>query len=353
MKAGRFVIDTHVHAQRFAAGKAVREATGSLEGGSAWVSLSSAIRELEAYDNSARLLYDMDCYAVDACVLLPAFGMNNDLNLELVDKHPDRFVTVCNVGTYHRAVRAGELEWSIEGVCEELDRLLGTGRFVGIGEQLPYMPHPFDPMQPVSRETAMRNMLQIMEVARRHRVVVRYHTGCPMGYGVEYSTGSLGPANFNPLWAHDLAHAFPDVPIVFEHGGVQGWWSEKLWEDCLHVAASHDNVYLETGLWWTELYEKAIMDPNVGPEKLVWGTDWGASIPFHNQLHTSPPSYAVQLHKQGPVKHQVDFWGWSLRELGRLRVSQDDVNLIVGGNASRLFKLEPPLRRLFREPEAR
>ena len=53
------------------------------------------------------------------------------------------------------------------------------------------------------------------------------------------------------------------------HGGIQGWWSERLWEDCLHVAAAHDNVYLETGVWWAELYDKPLADPNIGPEKLL------------------------------------------------------------------------------------
>ena len=36
---------------------------------------------------------------------------------------------------------------------------------------------------------------------------------------------------------------------------------------------------------------------------------------------------------------EVDFWGWSLLEMGRLRIPQDDLNLILGGNAVRLFNL--------------
>jgi predicted TIM-barrel fold metal-dependent hydrolase len=107
----------------------------------------------------------------------------------------------------------------------------------------------------------------------------------------EYSFGRQGPANLNPLWAHDLAAAFPEVPIVFDHGGVPGWWWERLQEECLHVAAAHDNVYVECGLGWRELYDKALADPNAGPEKLLWGTDWGASLEFHSQPGRTPPSY--------------------------------------------------------------
>ena len=215
------------------------------------------------------------------------------------------------------------------------------------------MPYPPRPDRLVSREEQIENQMAVAEIARRHGVSMRSHTGSAMGYDVRYSTGVLGPSNFNPLWAHDLASAYPDVPIILDHGGIQGWWSERLWEDCLHVAAAHDNVYLETGLWWAELYDKPLADPNIGPEKLLWGTDWGASIPFHSQPGRYPPAYAVQVRSRGPVGHQVDTWGWSLRELARLRIPQDDLNLILGGNAARLFKLEPPLRRLFREPEVR
>jgi len=347
VKLGRFVVDTHVHAQRFAAGAALKGAQA--RPGEEWEALSSVIRDLEPYDNSERLLYDMECYGVDMCVLLPAFGMSNELNARIVEAHPDRFVAVCNVHEYLQRVRRGEEPWSIEGVCAELDRLLSTGSYVGIGEGSPYMPYPSNPREPVAQEVATRNMLAVMEVAARHRVPVQLHTGCPMGYGpTSHSSGPLGGFNLNPLWAHDLAAAFPDVPLVLNHGGVQGWWSEKLQEDCLHVAAAHPNVYLEAGLWWSELYERAISNPNIGADKLLWATDWGASMPFHYQPGRHPPVYPVQTRRQGIVHYQVDYWGWSLKEMARLRITQDDMNLILGGNAAHVYGLPVPHTRLFR-----
>ncbi|MQA84463.1 MAG: amidohydrolase family protein [Streptosporangiales bacterium] len=354
MKAGRFVIDTHVHAQRFAAGGAVREALSkAATGGERWETLSHVMGGLTPYDNSARLIYDMECYGVDMGVLLPAFGMTNELNLQLVEKYPDRFVAVCSVDEYAKRVAAGEEEWSIEGVCQELDRLLGTGKFVGIGEVAPYMPMPSSRKKPIGRVEAIDNLLAICEVADKYDVTLGFHTGCPMGYDAAYSTGGLGPMTYNPLWAQDLASAFPNLKIILVHGGIQAWWSEKIYEDCLLVAGSRDNVYLETGLWWRELYAKAVQDPNIGPEKLIWGTDWGASMQFHTQLDSYPPSYAVQLRKQGPPSYQIDYWGWSLREITGVRMAQDDLNLILGGNACRIFRIEPPHNRLFREPTPR
>ncbi len=346
MKLGRFIVDTHVHSQRTAAGTELRKATQESSKRLKYSDLGKILRELKPYDNSARLLYDMETYSVDLCIIRPAmtFGMNNDLNVRLVEKHPDRFAALCTPReTFEKALR-GEIEWTIEQACEELDRLLSTGKYVGIGEGMPIDPLILTGMKrQISQTQRIEQMMKAMEVAKKHKVPIYYHTGHTMGYILRVSE------TLNPLWAHDLAAEFPDVALIFDHGGMQGWWWEHFTDECLHVAASHDNVYLETGYWWTELYYKALLDPNVGPEKLIWGTDWGASIPIYSQPGRKPPTYAVQLRKQGVVTHQVDVWGWSLRQLDRLDISQDDLNLILGGNAVRLFKLKFPLTRMFRQ----
>ncbi len=348
MKPGRFVVDTHVHAQRFAAGGALAEREVAQTG--QWDMLGATMSGLVPYANTGRLEYDMDCYGVDLCVLLPAFGMTDELNLEIVAGTPDKYVAACGITDYMLRCRQGEDEWTIDGVCAEFDRLLGTGDFVAIGESMPYMPVPYDHHRPVSRTEAVTNMLRIAEVADRHGVPLRYHTGIPMGYTSPYSSGFLGPADFNPLWGHDIAAAFPNLTLIFDHGGIQAWWWERWYEECLNVVGAHDNVYVETGLWWRELYERPLVDPNIGPEKLLWGTDWGASMQIYSQLGRQPPSYAVQLRKEGIVHYQVDYWGWSLRELTSLRLSQDDMNLILGGNAARVFGLDVPFTRLFKPP---
>ena len=49
MKLGRFIVDTHVHSQRHAAGKA-------LKGSKDYGDLGKVMGMMEAYDNSPRLL---------------------------------------------------------------------------------------------------------------------------------------------------------------------------------------------------------------------------------------------------------------------------------------------------------
>ena len=343
MKLGRFIVDTHVHAQRFAAGAGLREKMKKESSEASYSELGQVIRQLEAYDNSPRLLGDMDTYRVDMCVLLPAFGMSNELNMELVEKYPDKFVAVAGAMKTSKAAARGEAEWTPEAAAQELDELLATGKFCGIGEGIPAKPRR---QNIVSQTERMDEMRVVMDVVRKHDTVAQVHTGVVMGYGGPGS--KYWAESAHPMWITDIAAEYKDVPIVLNHAGIQGWWSEKFYEECLLVAAAHDNVYLECGLFWSELYWKALIDPNIGPEKLIWGCDWGASIPFHAQYGQKPPVYAVQLRKQPLVRHQVDVWGWSLRQLYNLDIVQDDLNLILGGNAARLYKLTVPHSRLFR-----
>ena len=344
MKVGRFIVDTHVHSQRHAAGAALK---GSKDFGT----LGKVMGQMDAYDNSPRLLYDMECYGVDMCVLEPAFGMTNQINLEQKAKYPEKFVLNCWPRDYQKSVQAGEVEWSIQGFCAELEKMLKTGEYVGVGEAvIPAMKqskkedgHP----EFVDERTMIDYHMSVLDVCRKFKVPFRYHTGLPGGYSIAYH-GS--PTTFNPLWAHTLAVSYPDVPIILEHAGIEGGWWEHFYEECLHVAAGHKNIYLECGRFWSELYYKAVNDPGVGVERLIWGTDWGASLPLYSQPGRYPSVYTRQNVKVGIPRHQPDIWGWSLRQLAALEISQDDLNLILGGNAVRLYNLRTPggLTRMFK-----
>ena len=349
MKVARFVIDTHVHAQRHAAGPEFKKLGLDDPKKIQYKDLARLMPYLKTYENSKRLLYDMERYGVDMCILHPAFGMSNDLNVELVDKYPDKFRALAQARETSEKAMAGQIDWTIEAAVEELDKLLSTGKFVGIGEGMPARPPNPGLNKTYSQTERMDELRKVMDLAKKHKVPVRVHTGSPMGYQVTYTRW---PENFHPNWVRDLAAEYPDVPIVFDHGGMQGGRSEHLVEECIEVAANNDNVFLETGLYWTDLYYKALSDPNVGPEKLMWGTDWGASIPIQTQLGTKPQTFAAQVHKHGILSHQSDIMGWSLKQVSRLDISQDDMNLILAGNALRVFKIDFPLSRMFRAPES-
>jgi predicted TIM-barrel fold metal-dependent hydrolase len=299
---GRFVIETHVHAQRHAfkfKEKGIKPD---------YATLAQGMPDSVIYDNSPRLLFDMELYGVDMCVLMCGFGMTDELNEEIVKNHPDKFVAVCSATSYMHKVRRGEVEWSIKDACKELDRQLSTGMFRGIGEFMPRNPKP---SKPYTWEERFEEICQIMEVARKHKVTVGFHTGTLSGYaGAPRSPGGAFNELHYPLLAHDVAGAYPDVTIIMEHGGHSGGWSEWGFEPTLQ-----------------------------------------ASIPQQWTPGLQPSSYADQSKKDGPPAHQVDVWGWSLKQLDKLDILQDDMNLILGGNAARIFKLEDklPHTRLFKQ----
>ena len=341
-KAGRFVVDTHVHSQRHAAGAALKESLKqSGKKDIDYTDLNSIMRGMETYDNSPRLLYDMECYGVDMCILQPAFGMSNELNVELVEKYPDRFAAFAS------AKESGQLgaDWTIEAAYKELDELLSTGKFCGIGEGPMTRPGHAFKGKTYNMADRMDELRRTCDLGRKHKVAITIHTGTAGGYPINHT---FWPEDWNPYWVHDLASEYPDVTIIFAHGGMQGGTMTDLVDQCILVTSNYNNVYLETGLYWTELYYKALTYPNVGPEKLIWGSDWGASQPIQTRLGTHPQTFSMQVHNQGIVKHQVDVMGWSLRQVERLDISQDDMNLILGGNAVRIFNLKTPFTRMFR-----
>ncbi len=343
---GIFTVDTHVHAQRHAfkfKDKGLKPEYSTLSAGMAMA---------EVYDNSPRLLYHMDRYDVDVCVIQPAYAMTNEINVEIVKKHPDRFVAMCwDCKTQYKSISEQE-EWTIEAAIKELDECLSTGMFRGIGEGFPRNRHP--KRKRISWNERFEQICQTMELARKYKVVAQYHTGFPSGYAgsanLAQTQGHCDDDWANPLLCHQVANFYPDVPIIMAHAGIEGsGYYTDYYEKCLNVAASHHNVYLETGMWWAELYKKPLLDPNIGPEKLVWGTDWGASsTPQSWMPGCVPETFCSQNINLGPPAHQIDIFGWSLRELGRLNIPQDDLNLILGGNAVRLFNIKTPHTRLFK-----
>ncbi|MDR1205630.1 MAG: hypothetical protein LBL26_09160, partial [Peptococcaceae bacterium] len=66
---GIFTVDTHVHAQRHAFGFQNKGLDPE------YSTLAEGMSHSVVYDNSDRLLYHMDRYQVDVCVIFPAFGM--------------------------------------------------------------------------------------------------------------------------------------------------------------------------------------------------------------------------------------------------------------------------------------
>jgi len=357
MRLGRFVVETHCHAQRHAARiQAQGEGAGNYDNLAPKMKMAVPADEADeddeviVYDNSDRLKYDMEAYGVDMCVLLSAFGMTNEINQQIIENDPDKFVAAAApVQTKKKALR-GEEEWSWEAAAEELDHWLQQDGFVMTGEGIRGDPTRKEPVEWRQRR---KDISHVFEVADDHDVPVRWHTGYVSGYGGSHGLFTLYPDWQDPSLANEMKAMFPDVPIVFDHGGMQAGWHEDTVDKACKVAATHDDVYLEIGLYWADLLKKPLNDPNIGIDQILWGTDWGASMTQHNQPGEYPPMYFEQIQKKGLPAHQPDYWGQAQRQLLKYAmetdIPQDELNLILGGNAARLLDLDVPESRLFED----
>jgi hypothetical protein len=345
--AGRFVVETHAHAQRAAVGfkeRGIKPSHGQMY---------SEVSQTTWYDNSERLLFDMERYGVDLCVIMSgglARGSDNDLDLKLAEKYPDKFVALCYPTTFLRRVAEGKEKWNVEGAVREVEERLKTGKYKGIGQELPVSETgAFGKLwatgearkkeKKVSHDELLDRYRMFLDLASKYKVAVA---------GAPKDTSFLSP----------LAAEYPDVPLLVQLVGMGPDATTHQIQTYCEVIQRSKNIYLEMGTAPAELIEVALSDPNVGPTQITHGTDWGASHyiysqpgrPIHGERFTT---YVDFIPKWGAVRYQTDWWGWSLYQIDRLRntLTQDEINLILGGNAARIFKLDVPYTRLF--PEGR
>ena len=98
--------------------------------------------------------------------------------------------------------------------------------------------------------------------------------------------------------------AFPEVPVLMAHSGT--FWSHG---QAMEIAAETPNLYLETAR--VPIHEVATSIKQLGPEKVVWGTD----SPF--------------------VDYTFEF-----EKMERAAGSEDARQLVCGGNLARLLGMD-------------
>jgi predicted TIM-barrel fold metal-dependent hydrolase len=369
----RFVVDTHVHITTLYKPK------------------KGSPGEVEAFDNSPLCLYDMARYGVDMGILLPsAVGamtytqladqlpkeLYQDLDLlvwtpkgkdtlvdgpsatidMLVEKYPDKFRACCADQTLKCKVARGEARWTLDAAVEEVEARLKTGKYVGIGEFV-----PSDPKKTYTYRERLDEFRTFMDLAAKYEVTLGYHE-------IAFITRNYGWDPYNLL--SQLAREYPDVPIQCMHGGYSiGCYARGA--DLIRKACSvvgpgapggedpAGNIYLETGTWPAEYFEIALKNPNVTATQLIWGADYG-NVPQYivaqPQYQQDPASFSSSMSRWPRVlSYQTDYWGWMFTQILKIRLNnwatQDEINLILGGNAAKIFKLPVPFERMF--PEGR
>jgi hypothetical protein len=206
--------------------------------------------------------------------------------------------------------------------------------------------------EPQSYEQRLEEWAAIAEMAIKHDVVAHFHE-----YGRGQTLNGIKPSDAYDILAMTAAR-YPECKLLINHGGGQS--EDELRETC-RLAGYYPNIHLETGYWKAEHYELAIHDQNVTCKRLIWGGgDTGSRIWMHHALR--PGAKLLNEHQVfynrtcWPADNQPkelpyapDWYGWATHQIHRLKdlnmATQDQINLIVGGNAARIYNLPTPMPR--------
>lgn len=354
----RFVVDTHCHITTLYQ-PATDEGWEEVER-QEWTGLRD---ELAPFDNSFLTMYDMDRYGVDMAILLPSIvGTLNETQAKLVKRFPDRFRACCSDQKTILAAVHGKAPWTFKAALEEVEQALKTGYFVGIGEFGPGAYARWRQLPGAEGSTSFEQRVDewaaLCELAVKYDVPVLCHD--------QFLFPREGGWTLTQLLAK-ISEMNPKAKIVQTHGCVEDERERGMdaIRDMYEVVATLDNVYMETGGWSERQFEIAF-EVGITADHLTWGHDYG-NVPQHivrrgvekwgpkrvELEYRNTMSLMMFGYEDWPAvpTYQPDFYGWGLRTVDRVGdwLTQDEINLILGGTAAKLYKLPVPHSRMFAE----
>ena len=222
-------------------------------------------------------------------------GGGNDHLASIIARHPDKFVGFAHHYPFDSSA-ADELKRSVEELGLKGYKLLA-----------PTLDRPIEDM----------DAYPVWEMCAELDIPVLIHFGIQGGGG-----GIAWHENINPLKLHNVAKDFPDVNFVIPHFGCA--WIRETLQLCwacrnVHIDTSGSNQWVRwvDGDWTVKkLFRKYI--ETIGAERIIFGSD---SSYF-------PRGFAIRY-----LQDQIR----DCRELG---LTHDQLQLIFGGNAARLFKID-------------
>jgi predicted TIM-barrel fold metal-dependent hydrolase len=276
-----------------------------------------------------RIITDQDYCGTDVSVILPLdWGFSryydqrypgwredagydqleiNRLSCENAKKYPGRVYSFCGVDPRRRdAVKI--FETSVK-------------EFGAIGLKL-YPPMGFTPDEAIC--------YPLYQKAVELGVPVLTHSGYTF-------CAALMSMTAHPKYVERVAMDFPDLKIIIAHSGIQTFASNAWWEDCMGIARTKWNIFLDVAAW-NEQVSGLTFDPPkllnmlriqcniVGAHRVMFGTDLpGFQLP-------------------GDREESKKFVGW-LRDLPNfakkygVTFTWDEAELIAHGNAERILKI--------------
>ena len=204
---------------------------------------------------------------------------NNDYVIDAARRHPDRLIGFACITPLDTAF-----------AVQEIDRCAGLG-LRGLGELMPDAQH--------YRLDDVQRMGPVVEAAMHHRLLLLTHTSESLGHSYP------GKGQTTPDQVIRLAQLFPAARLVCAHWGGGLPFYELMPELMITLG----NVYYDTAaspyLYRDRVFRLAL---DLMPHKILWATDF----PLVSQQH-------------------------ALNRLGWSRLSTEEYDRLVGGNAQQLL----------------
>ncbi|MQA81646.1 MAG: amidohydrolase family protein [Streptosporangiales bacterium] len=263
--------------------------------------------------DGSNLIAQMDTAGIDKAVILTldwelGIGEPSKVSIEqiheryhnMVELHGDRLVAFAGIDP--RRDNAVELlEWAVQ-------RLDMRGLKV-------YPPAGFYPYD--------TRLYPLYERCQAWGLPVVIHTGTTIAM--------LRPRFANPLGVQDVQIDFPKLTIWMAHAGFPWWWDEAV-----SVAETSASTYLELSNWEEEAYQheerviRRIADARdrIGAHRILFGTDHFSGPRYRGEDKLVSWTRWVSGLSERAARYGVEF-------------SDEEVGLILGGNAERCLVLAP------------
>lgn len=337
-----YVIDAHAHIHLHIPKSGEKRFNNFFE-----VSKRLSVKDETSFIDPESLIHEMDRYGIDKAVIHAADAMYIDYDkyCEILAAYPDRFIGFY-WPQYDWKDRNGEnVPLTPQQLADQTEKILSNPLIKGLGEGLIVRAAEFCERKSWPMEDILRYMMPMLEVVADKKVPMLMHSG-PDPYKFmegtpqemrKYYRPTGGHALADPIVYDEIATMFPEIPLIIGHCGVQGSYFYGSFADhALMLAAMHDNVYLETSMAPAELIEKAIHDPGIGAEKLVMGSDFGATSSWYVHNGQVLPSYKKKPFPELPGCHIEQM----VRSVQEVTMTPEERRLIMGQNMSRILKLD-------------
>ena len=154
--------------------------------------------------------------------------------------------------------------------------------------------------------------------------------GVPVTFHTSPTSAPAVSRYAHPINISDLHRDFPDLPIIYAHAGHGAWW-----EEAAQLARGHPQGYLDLSQWPGDarkdmkefVLKLGRMRDIIGAHRILWASDF--SFGPRNNGDRSPLPHWLKTFKELPTVAE---------EYG-VTFTDDEVDLMLGGNAQRLLNL--------------